>query len=187
MSTESLVVFSAKVKPDIKAQIYKVAEEKGLTINEALSFIIAQANKPAPEPVTVTEKVFSDDELLYLKSMVQDDVAEISSPNEHLIYVITELLQLRSKVLLLENRPPETITVEKEVQVQVPIALQKNQFIVTLPDQEANDLRKCRPFMVKDGRITAKTEPSDMVTLFVRTFLDAKYDHVLNPNKLFKF
>ena len=81
---------------------------------------------------------------------------------------------------LLETEKNNIKTEVKEVEKLVPVALQGTQFICELSDVVANNARKCRPFMVKDG-IVKDGNPNEIVSVALEYFLRHKYDHVLEP------
>jgi antitoxin component of RelBE/YafQ-DinJ toxin-antitoxin module len=183
---ESLVGFSSKVKPEVKNEIYATAEKLGLTIGDALSYILAQANKPTPEPVTITEKVFSDETIKRLLDVVSTfvtiDTTTLKNENDCLNALLNQYDNVVLANLELFNRQPETITKEVEIIKEVPVVLEPTQFICDLPTDLTAKMRKVRPFMKKANVIASETaNPTEIVTVALNYYLNNKWEHILNP------
>lgn len=186
---DKLIVFSCRLKQSTKDYIYSESKRIGVPITQTMEYIIEQAiknqNNTAPAskeiaPVAV-ESLFNIENLNRLKTSIKAD--ENVNFNTALEIVLNMNDELVKENEILNHREPQIITETKEVEVikTVPIALEKNQFICTLPDAEATKLRKCRKFMIQDGRIKQNAEPNEMMPMFINYYLDSKYDHVLNP------
>jgi hypothetical protein len=147
-----------------------------------MEYLMVQSKKqlaPATttENVTAQEKIFDEQLLERLHNTVNG--SQTSNAALEIVLNMNDELVLETEKL--RSREPETITKEIEVIKNVAISLEKNQFVCTLPEPEATKLRKCRKFMIQDGRIKPNAEPNEMIPMFVNYYLDNKYDHVLNP------
>jgi hypothetical protein len=89
-------------------------------------------------------------------------------------------IELASITAELETEKANIKNVEVQVEKLVPVALTGTQFICELPEATAKNVRKCRPFMLKDG-IIREGNPNEIVSVSVEYFLRHKYDHVLDP------
>jgi hypothetical protein len=89
-------------------------------------------------------------------------------------------IELATITAELETEKNNIKTVDVPIEKLVPVALTGTQFICELPEAIAKNLRKCRPFMLKDGIIKEGT-PNEMCSVSIEYFLRHKYDHVLDP------
>lgn len=102
-------------------------------------------------------------------------------------------------LLQLINRKPETVTIERSVEVikeievvkevekevikEIPAPLNTDEYIVTIDFNTVVLARACRPHLKRDAVITTDDKAaslSELVNKAVRYFLTRKYDHVVS-------
>lgn len=169
MKGKTLTIKDANISD--REYLYTVQETANCSMADAFAMIVTKAKTAEnPKNTGISEGILEN----------------LKEENESLLKQITELKAAieakESRLSELENQPPQTVEVEKEVIKEVEIPLTGSQFICTLDEQTALNARKVRSFALRDGLVTTTAGHAyinELVNVSVKKLLTNKYEDLL--------